>query len=31
MNYELTQHARTVLEARGIPVEWLERALSAPE
>jgi hypothetical protein len=31
MNYELTQHARTVLAARGIPVEWLERALGEPE
>jgi hypothetical protein len=31
MNYELTQHARDVLGERGIPVEWLERTLSAPE
>ena len=31
MNYELTQHARKVLEERGIQVEWMERTLSAPE
>ena len=31
MNYELTKHAREALEERGIPVEWMERALSAPE
>jgi hypothetical protein len=30
VNYELTQHARTVLEARGIPTEWLKRALREP-
>jgi len=31
MNYELTQHARKVLEERGIQVEWMERTLSNPE
>jgi hypothetical protein len=31
MSYELTQHARTALEARSIPFEWLERALQEPE
>ena len=31
MNYELTQHARDVLEERHIPVEWLERTLREPE
>ena len=31
MNYELTQHAREVLAERQIRVEWLERALRAPE
>jgi len=31
MNYELTQHAKDVLAERQIPVEWVERALSAPE
>lgn len=30
MNYELTQHARKVLEARGIAIEWLERVLANP-
>ncbi|MEI6820192.1 MAG: DUF4258 domain-containing protein [Verrucomicrobiota bacterium] len=31
MNYELTKHARKVLEERGIQVEWLERTLTDPE
>lgn len=31
MIYELTKHARKVLEEREIPVEWLERALFEPE
>lgn len=31
LNYELTEHARTVLRERAIPVEWLERTLSGPE
>ena len=31
VNYELTKHAREALEERGIPLEWMERALSAPE
>ena len=31
MKYELTHHARKVLTERAIMVEWLERALSAPE
>lgn len=29
--YILTQHARDTLEKRGIPVEWVERALAGPE
>ncbi|BDG25655.1 DUF4258 domain-containing protein [Thermus thermophilus] len=29
--YVLTQHAREVLEKRGIPLEWIERALAFPE
>jgi hypothetical protein len=31
MNYHLTEHARDALEKRRIPLEWLERALGAPE
>lgn len=31
MKYELTKHARKVLDERGIQVEWLERTLSDPE
>lgn len=31
MNFELTKHAKKVLTEREIPVEWLERTLSAPE
>ena len=31
MNYELTQHARKVLEERGIAVDWMERTLAEPE
>ena len=31
MNYELTQHAKIVLAARDIPIEWLERVLGTPE
>jgi len=31
VNFELTKHARKVLDEREIPVEWLERTLSAPE
>ncbi|MGA2052214.1 MAG: DUF4258 domain-containing protein [Opitutales bacterium] len=30
MDYELTQHARDVLEERNIPLAWLERALAQP-
>lgn len=30
MNYELTRHARDVLEERNIPVEWMERVLTRP-
>jgi len=30
MNYELTQHARDVLQERKIPVEWMERVLTKP-
>jgi hypothetical protein len=29
--YELTVHAKAVIEARGIRLEWLERVLSGPE
>lgn len=29
--YVLTQHARDVLARRAIPVDWVERALAAPE
>ena len=31
MKFELTRHAQKVLEEREIPVEWMERTLSAPE
>lgn len=31
MEYELTQHAQTVLAEREIPLEWVERTLNAPE
>ena len=31
MKYELTKHAQKVLDEREIPVEWMERTLSAPE
>ena len=31
MNYELTLHARKVLEERAIAIEWMERALATPE
>jgi len=30
VDYELSQHARTVLAERGIPVPWLEQALKTP-
>jgi uncharacterized DUF497 family protein len=30
MNYDLTQHARDVLQERNIPVEWMERVLAKP-
>ena len=30
VNYELTNHASTVLAARGIEIAWLERALDHP-
>jgi hypothetical protein len=30
MNYELSQHARDVLEERKIPVEWMERVIAKP-
>lgn len=30
MNYELTQHARDVMEERGIPLDWFERVLTNP-
>ena len=31
MKFELTKHAKKALDEREIPVEWLERTLSAPE
>lgn len=31
MEYTLTEHARDVLKKREIPVDWMERALTAPE
>jgi hypothetical protein len=31
MGYELTRHARDVLEERQIPHEWMERAIEKPE
>jgi uncharacterized DUF497 family protein len=31
MKFELTQHAQKALDEREIPIEWLERTLSAPE
>ena len=31
MNYDLTEHARDALEKRRIPLEWMEKALDAPE
>lgn len=31
MNYSLTHHARAALVKRKIPVEWLERTLTAPQ
>jgi uncharacterized DUF497 family protein len=30
MNYEMTEHARDVLQERQIPIEWMERALGRP-
>jgi hypothetical protein len=30
MNYELTQHARDVLQERQIHVEWMERVIARP-
>jgi len=30
MKYELTQHARDVIEERQISIDWLERALLNP-
>jgi len=30
LNYELTQHARDVLEEREIAMEWMERVLANP-
>lgn len=30
MKYELTQHARDVLQERKIRVEWMERVLAKP-
>ena len=31
MKFELTKHARKVLAEREIPMEWVERTLTAPE
>jgi hypothetical protein len=30
MNYTLTEHAKTMMTERGIPLEWLERVLNEP-
>jgi uncharacterized DUF497 family protein len=30
LSYELTQHARDVLDEREIPIEWIERVLAHP-
>ena len=30
MHYELTQHARDVLQERQIPMEWMKRVLAKP-
>jgi uncharacterized protein DUF4258 len=30
VNYELTQHARDVIEEREISIDWLERVLTSP-
>lgn len=30
MSYELTRHARDVLDERDIPAAWMERALASP-
>ena len=31
VDYELSRHARDVLEERELPVAWLERVLNAPQ
>ncbi len=31
MNYQMTKHARMALEEREILIEWMERAMTAPE
>lgn len=31
MKYELTKHAKKALAEREIPIEWVERTLTAPE
>jgi hypothetical protein len=31
MNYEMSQHAATVMAERDIPESWLERALHQPD
>ena len=31
MNYELSEHAKDVLDEREIPLVWLEQALNSPE
>ena len=31
MKFDLTKHAQKALDEREIPVEWMERTLSAPE
>jgi Domain of unknown function (DUF4258) len=30
MNYTLTEHAKTMMTEREIPLEWLERVLNEP-
>jgi uncharacterized DUF497 family protein len=31
MKFELTKHAQKALDEREIPIEWLERTITAPE
>ena len=31
MDLELTSHAKDMMKERGIPIEWIERAIQAPD